>query len=42
MTPHIITDQMQSDEVTKEFRKRVEGIKKELEEKEKRKDKNEK
>lgn len=33
MTPHIITSQIQSDEVTREFREKVEGIKKELEKK---------
>jgi general secretion pathway protein D len=37
MTPHIITDQLQSDTVTREFREKVEGIKKELEKKEKKK-----
>jgi general secretion pathway protein D len=36
MTPHIITDHIQSNAVTKEFRDKVEGLKKELEEKEKR------
>jgi len=35
MTPHIITDHIQSDAVTREFREKVEGIKKELEKKEK-------
>jgi general secretion pathway protein D len=35
MTPHIITDQLQSDTVTREFREKVEGIRKELEKKEK-------
>jgi len=33
MTPHIITNPLQSDEVTREFREKVEGIKKELEKK---------
>ena len=37
MTPHIITDHIQSDAVTREFREKVEGIKKELEKKEKKK-----
>jgi general secretion pathway protein D len=37
MTPHIITDQLQSDTVTREFREKVEGIRKELEKKEKKK-----
>ena len=37
MTPHIITDQLQSDNVTREFREKVEGIRKELEKKEKKK-----
>jgi general secretion pathway protein D len=36
MTPHIITDHTQSNAVTREFREKVEGIKKELEKKEKR------
>jgi general secretion pathway protein D len=36
MTPHIITDHIQSKTVTDEFREKVEGIKKELEKKEKR------
>jgi general secretion pathway protein D len=35
MTPHIITDQLQSDTVTREFKEKVEGIRKELEKKEK-------
>ncbi len=35
MTPHIITDHTQSNAVTQEFREKVEGIKKELEKKEK-------
>jgi general secretion pathway protein D len=39
MTPHIITDQLQSDTVTREFREKVEGIRKELEKKEKEKKK---
>jgi general secretion pathway protein D len=34
MTPHIITDHIQSNAVTQEFREKVEGIKKELEERE--------
>jgi len=42
MTPHIITDHIQSNAVTKEFRDKVEGLKKELEEKEKREKKKEK
>jgi general secretion pathway protein D len=37
MTPHIITDQLQSDTVTREFKEKVEGIRKELEKKEKKK-----
>ena len=37
MTPHIITDQLQSDTVTREFREKVEGIKKELEKEQKKK-----
>jgi general secretion pathway protein D len=37
MTPHIITDHTQSNAVTKEFRDKVEGIKKELEKREKKK-----
>jgi general secretion pathway protein D len=37
MTPHIITDQLQSDTVTREFRDKVEGIRKELEKEEKKK-----
>jgi len=37
MTPHIITDQIQSDNVTREFKEKVEGIRKELEKKEKKK-----
>jgi general secretion pathway protein D len=39
MTPHIISDFTQSNEVTQEFREKVEGIKKELEKKEKEKEK---
>jgi general secretion pathway protein D len=39
MTPHIITDHIQSKTVTDEFRDKVKGIKKELEEKEKNKEK---
>jgi len=35
MTPHIITDHTRSNAVTREFREKVEGIKKELEKKEK-------
>jgi hypothetical protein len=31
LTPHIVTDHIQSRSVTEEFRERVEGIKKELE-----------
>ena len=34
MTPHIITDHMQSDTVTREFREKIEGIRKGLEKKE--------
>jgi general secretion pathway protein D len=37
MTPHIITDQLQSDTVTREFREKVEGIRRELEKEEKKK-----
>jgi general secretion pathway protein D len=37
MTPHVITDHTQSNAVTREFREKVEGIKKELEKKEKKK-----
>ncbi len=39
MTPHIITDHMQSDSVTREFREKVEGIKKKLEGEEEKKKK---
>lgn len=39
MTPHIITDHMQSDTVTREFREKVEGIKKKLEGEEEKKKK---
>ena len=39
MTPHIITDHLQSNAVTQEFREKVEGLKKELEKKEKKKEK---
>ncbi len=39
MTPHIITDHLQSQAVTREFREKVEGIKKELEKKEEKKEK---
>jgi hypothetical protein len=39
MTPHIITDHTQSNAVTREFREKVEGIKKELEKKEEKKKK---
>jgi general secretion pathway protein D len=39
MTPHIISNLTQSNEVTQEFREKVEGIKKELEKKEKEKEK---
>ena len=35
LTPHVISDLNQSNAVTREFRDKVEGIKKELEEKEK-------
>jgi general secretion pathway protein D len=35
MTPHVITDLDQSNAVTREFRKKVEGIKKDLEKEEK-------
>jgi general secretion pathway protein D len=35
LTPHIITDQITSDAVTREFKEKVEGIRKQLEEKEK-------
>ncbi len=35
MTPHIVTDHMQSKAVTEEFREKVEGIRKELEKREK-------
>jgi hypothetical protein len=35
MTPHIITDHIQSRTVTDEFKEKAEGIKKELERKEK-------
>ena len=35
MTPHIITDQLQSDTVTREFREKVEGIQRELEKEQK-------
>ncbi|MGB7573968.1 MAG: type II secretion system secretin GspD [Thermodesulfobacteriota bacterium] len=35
MTPHIISDQFKSNDVTREFKEKVEGIKKQLEEKEK-------
>jgi general secretion pathway protein D len=39
MTPHIITDHIQSRSVTEEFKERVEGIKKELEKEEKKRKK---
>jgi general secretion pathway protein D len=39
MTPHIISDQVQSDSVTREFKERIEGIKKTLEKEEKQKKK---
>jgi len=39
MTPHIITDQIQSDTVTREFRQKVEGIRRELEKEEEKKKK---
>jgi hypothetical protein len=42
MTPHIITDHVQSNAVTKEFTEKVEGLKQELEKKEKREKKREK
>ena len=35
MTPHIISDQFKSNDVTREFKEKVEGMKKQLEEKEK-------
>jgi general secretion pathway protein D len=35
MTPHIITDHIQSRSITEEFKEKVEGLKKELEKKEK-------
>jgi len=37
MTPHIITDQLQSNTVTREFREKVEGIRRELEKEQKKK-----
>jgi general secretion pathway protein D len=37
MTPHVITDLNQSNAVTREFREKIEGVKKELEEREKKK-----
>jgi len=37
MTPHVITDHVQSDAVTQEFREKVKGLEKELEKKEKEK-----
>jgi general secretion pathway protein D len=39
LTPHVISDHVQSDTVTREFKERVEGIKRELERKEKEKKK---
>jgi len=39
MTPHIITDYSQSKAVTDEFRQKLEGIRKEFEERERRKNK---
>jgi len=42
MTPHIITDHIQSNTVTQEFRDKVEGLKGEIEKKEKREKKKEK
>ncbi len=42
MTPHIITDHLQSNAVTLEFREKVEGLKRDLEEKEKREKKQKK
>jgi hypothetical protein len=35
MTPHIISDQSKSDDVTREFKEKVESMRKQLEEKEK-------
>jgi general secretion pathway protein D len=35
LTPHVITDQTQSKTVTQEFKEKIEGLKKELEKKEK-------
>ena len=40
MTPHIITDHIQSRTVTDEFREKVEGLKKELEKEQKKREKN--
>jgi hypothetical protein len=37
MTPHVITDHMQSKKVTDEFKEKVEGLKKELEKEKKEK-----
>ncbi|MEO0228296.1 MAG: hypothetical protein ABIL70_09640, partial [candidate division WOR-3 bacterium] len=37
MTPHIITDHLQSRAVTEEFKEKVEGLKKELEKKKEKK-----
>jgi general secretion pathway protein D len=39
MTPHVITDLHQSNAITQEFKEKVEGLKKELEKKEKKKEK---
>ena len=39
MTPHIITDHIQSKSVTEEFKERVEGLKKELEKEQKKREK---
>jgi hypothetical protein len=36
MTPHVITDLQESNQVTQEFREKVQTLKKELETKEKR------
>jgi general secretion pathway protein D len=38
LTPHVISDHVQSDTVTREFKERVEGIKRELEKREKKKE----
>jgi general secretion pathway protein D len=39
MTPHVISDQNQSNAVTQEFKEKIEGLKKELKEEEKKKEK---